>query len=52
MLLERLLGQTRASLWPSLNQDQRKSATKCIAEVVRDMQTITNKTAGARGAII
>jgi len=50
MLLERLPGQTLEALWPTLNQEQRKSAVKCITEVLRDLQKITNKTAGILSA--
>jgi hypothetical protein len=50
MLQERLPGSILTTLWPSLNQDQRKSAATCIAEVVRDMQDLTSKTAGILSA--
>jgi len=50
MLQERLPGQSLTYLWPSLNQDQRKSAARCIAEVVKDLHKLTSKTPGILSA--
>ncbi|KAF2026130.1 hypothetical protein EK21DRAFT_74851 [Setomelanomma holmii] len=46
MLQKRLSGASLTELWETLNQDQRKCAVRCIAEVVRDMHKITNRCAG------
>ena len=46
MLQERLPGQPLTTLWGALNNEQRRCAAKCIAEVVRDLHQVTNKCAG------
>lgn len=46
MLQRRLAGQPLAQLWSSLNQAQRMCATRCIAEVVRDMAKLTSRCGG------
>ncbi|KAH7061679.1 hypothetical protein BKA63DRAFT_484397 [Paraphoma chrysanthemicola] len=46
ILQKRLSGQPLTQLWTSLNQEQRKSAARCIAEVVRDMHKVKHRCAG------
>ncbi|KAH7068513.1 hypothetical protein FB567DRAFT_615273 [Paraphoma chrysanthemicola] len=46
MLQKRLAGQPLIELWTSLSQEQRKSAARCIAEVVRDMHKVKHRCAG------
>lgn len=46
MLQERLPGMPLNDLWPNLNHEQRKSAARCVAEVVRDLCKVKNICAG------
>jgi aminoglycoside phosphotransferase (APT) family kinase protein len=46
MLQKRLPGQPLSTLWPTLTPEQRISAAKCIAEIVRDLQKVQNSCAG------
>jgi hypothetical protein len=46
MLQNALLGQSLSQLWPGLNLEQRQGATRCIAEIVRDLHNVKHSCAG------
>jgi hypothetical protein len=46
MLLNRIPGHSLSHIWPKLTHEQRKSAARCISEVVRDLHKVKNTCAG------
>jgi hypothetical protein len=46
MLQKRIPGKPLNHLWPTLSLEQRKSAARCIAEIVRDLHKVENPCAG------